>query len=208
MNKDGTFALRIYPVLFMMLLTMVFITSVSGIYLFTRDRVLMNETLSLKKAVLYAAGIDFPEGDPAGVQEVYSGRVREVGSVDGRPAYFEILENGSPAGYAAFVSGAGLWGEIVAIFGFESGLDTLTGVEFLEQNETPGLGARITEEWFKEQFRGKRGPFRLVEEGTADAPDELDAITGATRTSSAVLGIANGAFEEVRKAIDSNGQER
>jgi Na+-transporting NADH:ubiquinone oxidoreductase subunit C len=208
MKKDGTFALRIYPVLFMVLLTVVFISAVSSLFLSTKERVELNETLNLKRAVLYATGIDFPAGDPAGVQEVYSERVREVGESDGKPAYFEIIQGNTVTGYASFVSGAGLWGKIVAIFGFENSLDQFTGVEFLEQNETPGLGARITEEWFKEQFRGKKGPFSLVEEGTADAPGELDAITGATRTSDAVLGIANRAFTEVREAVESKGQEQ
>ncbi len=208
MNKEGTFALRIYPVLFMVLLTVVFISAVSGLFLTTKERVEMNETLNLKRAVLYAAGIDYPADDPDGVQEVYTQRVREVGEFEGRPEYFEIVENDTLTGYAAFVSGAGLWGEIVAVFGFERSLDEFTGVEFLEQNETPGLGARITEEWFKEQFRGKQGPFSLVDEGTADAPDELDAITGATRTSDAVLRIANRAFTEVRETVESKGQEQ
>ncbi len=208
MNKDGTFALRFYPVIFMVLLTVVFISAVSGLFLSTKERVELNETLNLKRAVLYAAGIEYPAGDPAGVQEVYSQRVREVGQTEGRPEYYEILKDNSVTGYAAFVSGAGLWGQIVAIFGFEQSLDEFTGVEFIEQNETPGLGARITEEWFKEQFRGKQGPFSLVEEGTADAPGELDAITGATRTSNAVLGIANKASSVARNVIESKGQEQ
>jgi uncharacterized protein with FMN-binding domain len=41
----------------------------------------------------------------------------------------------------------------------------------------------------------------MVEEGTASAPDELDAITGASRTSEAVLKIANNAFAEARAKV-------
>ncbi|ADK79740.1 FMN-binding protein [Sediminispirochaeta smaragdinae] len=207
MKKEGTFALRIYPVLFMALLTVLFITVVSGIYLSTKDLVEMNETLSRKKAVLYAAGIDFPDGNSEKIQEIYTNRVREIGTIDGRPAYFEILTDGSVSGYAAYVSGAGLWGQIVAIFGFGKDLKQFTGVEFIEQNETPGLGARITEPWFKEQFRGKSGPFTLVGEGTATGPGQLDAITGATRTSTAILRISNKAPEVAEEVIASNGGE-
>jgi Na+-transporting NADH:ubiquinone oxidoreductase subunit C len=202
MKKDGTFALRIYPVLFMILLTVVFITGVSGIYLATKDRVKMNETLSRKRAVLYASGIEFPEGDIMKIQEIYSARVEEEGLSDGEPSWFRILEDGSTGGYAVYVNGAGLWGEIVSLFSFEKDLKTIRGVEFVEQNETPGLGARITELWFKEQFRGKTPPFTLVDEGTADQSSELDAITGATRTSSAVLKIANKAPEIAKELIE------
>jgi Na+-transporting NADH:ubiquinone oxidoreductase subunit C len=195
MKKDSLFATRVYPIIFMVLVTAVFISGVSGIYLSTKERVLLNESIFQKMAVLYAAGIEYPEGQPQEIQAIYEERVREVGSVDGEPAYFEVdLPSGEP-GYVVYTTGAGLWGEIVAAFGFEQDLDTITGVEFVEQNETPGLGARITEEWFKQQFRGKRGPFVLVEEGTADEANELDAITGATRTSDAVLKIANNVFE-------------
>ncbi|MGC9313273.1 MAG: FMN-binding protein [Sediminispirochaetaceae bacterium] len=195
MKKDSLFAARIYPIIFMVLVTAVFISGVSGIYLSTKERVLLNESIFQKMAVLYAAGIEYPEGRPQEIQAVYEESVREVGSVNGEPAYFEVeLPSGAP-GYVVYTRGAGLWGEIVAAFGFEQDLNTITGVEFVEQNETPGLGARITEEWFKQQFRGKKGPFVLVEEGTADETNELDAITGATRTSDAVLKIANNAFE-------------
>lgn len=193
MKKEGTFALRIYPVLFMMVLTIIFISAVSGIHLATRERVKLNETLSRKKAVLYASGIDYPEGDIMAIQEIYADRVREEGLLDGEPSWFRLLKDGNTAGYAVYVNGAGLWGKIVSVFSFEKDLRTIRGVEFVEQNETPGLGARITESWFKEQFRGKKAPFTLVEEGTADEADELDAITGATRTSAAVLKIANSA---------------
>jgi Na+-transporting NADH:ubiquinone oxidoreductase subunit C len=201
MKKDSFFATRIYPILFMVILTVIFISGVSGIYLSTKERVLLNESIFQKRAVLYAAGIGFPEEDLKRIQELYEQRVTEKGTMDGQPAYFEVELTNGERGYVIFTSGPGLWGEIVAAFGFGRGLQTLTGVEFVEQNETPGLGARITEEWFKEQFRGKSGPFKMVEEGTASAPDELDAITGASRTSEAVLKIANNAFAEARAKV-------
>jgi Na+-transporting NADH:ubiquinone oxidoreductase subunit C len=207
MKKEGIFALRVYPVLFMVLLTMVFITLVSGIHIVTKERVQLNEALNLRRAVLFAADIPFPEDDIDRILAIYDERVREVGEIEGRPAYFEILEDGEITGYAAYIIGAGLWGRIVAVFGFSEDLEEISGVEFLEQNETPGLGARITETWYKEQFRGKQGPFTLVPEGTADAPDELDAITGATRTSEAVLQIANRAGETARDVVESNRSE-
>ncbi|MFA7672217.1 MAG: FMN-binding protein, partial [Sphaerochaetaceae bacterium] len=87
--------------------------------------------------------------------------------------------------------GPGLWGTISIMVGFEDDLKTLSGVSIVSQNETPGLGARIEEKWFTAQFSGKQGPFRLVEEGTASSPDEIDAITGATRTSESFRNIMN-----------------
>lgn len=201
MKKESFFKTRIYPILFMVVVTVVFISVVSGIYLSTKDLVLLNESIFEKKAVLYAAGIDYPEDDTQKIEAMYEERVREAGEEDGRPSYFVVDLPSGETGYVVYTSGAGLWGEIVALFGLKTDMQTLTGVEFVQQNETPGLGARITEDWFKQQFRGKEGPFTLVEEGTADEPDELDAITGATRTSNAVLKIANNVFEVAEAKI-------
>ncbi len=206
MKKDSMFATRVYPVLFMVALTVVFISVVSGIYLTTKDRVLLNETIFQKKAVLYAAGIEFPEDNSQEIQRIYEERVSEVDGEGEQPNYFRVELPSGQTGYAVYVRGAGLWGEIVSIFGFKQDLETFTGVEFVEQNETPGLGARITEQWYKEQFRGKRGPFELVEEGTSDAADELDAITGASRTSEAVLKIANKAAEVAQAKVEEGGE--
>jgi len=113
-------------------------------------------------------------------------------------------------------SGAGLWGRIDAAVGVINSDDgpTLAGVAFLDQNETPGLGARITEDWFTAQVRGKRGTIRLVPEKTrSEAPDEIDAITGATVTSTAVRDIFNRVLSQdavTRSAIERStpdGQE-
>jgi len=49
--------------------------------------------------------------------------------------------------------------------------------------ETPGLGLKATEEWFRNQFRGKTAAeLRLTKEGGT-----IEAITGATITSRAVI---------------------
>lgn len=53
----------------------------------------------------------------------------------------------------------------------------VTAVEVLSQNDTPGLGSRVTESGFLEQFKGKP-PAGL---------DGVQAITGATISSSAVI---------------------
>ena len=201
MKKEGFFPQRVYPIIFMALLTVVFIAGVSGIYLTTQERVEMNETIVEKKAVLYAAGIDYPSDNPTEINNIYNSRVTEVGG-NGRPDYYEIeLPNGD-TGYGVYVEGPGLWGQIVTIFGLRADLQTITGMEVVEQSETPGLGARINESWFKEQFRGKTPPFEFVPEGTASGEDELDAITGASKTTAAMERIANKATEVAQDVIE------
>jgi Na+-transporting NADH:ubiquinone oxidoreductase subunit C len=202
MKKDGFFAERIFPVLFMLVITVVCIAVVSSIHLSTKELVELNETLFLKEAVLFAANV--PAGEtPAEIITAYEERISEVLDDEGSIKYFQILgESGNEAsGYVVFQDGAGLWGRIEAVVGYESDLETLTGVDFIRQNETPGLGARIMEVWFREQFRGKTGPFTMVPEGTVNATDQFDAITGATRTSMAVLKMMNTSVANVTSIV-------
>ena len=198
-NRPSFFKERIYPVLFMILVTVVFIAVVSGIYLSTEDLVLLNETLFQKKAVLFAAGIPVPESGIR-VEEVYQARVREVQTSLGT-AYEVVSDSGARQGWVLTQTGPGLWGTIEAVVGYDIAGRNLTGVEFTKQNETPGLGARISETWFREQFRGKQPPFTMVPEGSPSGPGEFDAITGATRTSEGVLSIMNGSLDSARTIL-------
>ena len=194
MKKTSFFSERIKPVVVMAIITIICIALVSGIHLSTQELVIANEGLVLKKAVLFAAGIDIP-GSNAEINSLYDERVEEDGEL-----FLVYDENGTGAGNietVAFVTaGPGLWGEIEAITAFKSDLETFAGIDFIKQNETPGLGARITEDWFKEQLRGKTPPLVMLPEGTETASSsEIDAITGATRTSDYVLQLFNAAGE-------------
>ena len=62
---------------------------------------------------------------------------------------------------------------------------TVNGIEILSQAETPGLGARITEPKFKDQFRGKNlqnADWKVKKDG-----GDFDQITGATISPRAVV---------------------
>ena len=187
---------RIFPIIFMFLVTAVFIALVSGIYLATRDNVIRNERLYLKRAVLYAAGLTIPES-PEEIDAMYVEGIDEVFDDQDNVSYYVVrASGGSTAGYVFPAAGPGLWGEIEAVVGLDADLKRLTGVDFIKQNETPGLGARISEDWFRQQFRGKTGPFTRVPEGTGSLDErEFDAITGATITSTAVQNILNDTIE-------------
>ncbi len=200
----NVFRERLFPIIFMFLVTAVFIAMVSSIYLATRETVVRNEELYLKRAVLFAAKINIPDS-PAEVESTFQNRIEPVtGENTETVNYYRVLESGgAPTGYVIPVEGPGLWGTISAVVGFEEGLNEFTGVDFTANNETPGLGGRITERWFREQFRGKTGPFTLVPEGTEGESDtEFDAITGATITSTSVRNILNETLETAPDIIE------
>lgn len=90
------------------------------------------------------------------------------------------------------ISGTGYGGPIEAMLAVGEDMNTVAGLAVMAHNETPGLGARIDEPAWRRQFVGKRiedetGTARLsVARGAATTEFEVDAITGATRTSTAM----------------------
>lgn len=179
---------------FTILVTVVFVAPISLVYLLTKQTVALNEEVFLKKSVLAAAGIPLPAANEQ-IVALFDARVEQVGGAEGGGAVYRIRAEGGggTAGWVLLRTGPGLWGEITAAVGLDAGLSSLTGVDFLRQSETPGLGARISEKWFTDQFRGKKGPLTSVGEGEPAAENQFEAITGATITSGAVLGILNDA---------------
>lgn len=83
-----------------------------------------------------------------------------------------------------------------------------TGLEFLSIVETPGLGMRADETEFKSQFVNRKADsFTVVKSGAA-APNEIDALSGATMTTNGVVdGINAGIcfFNELEKRIAKAG---
>lgn len=203
-KKANKLRRSLFTIFFMFAVTFVFISVLSLIHVLTRDTIRLNESLVVKRAVLYVAGLEVPQSGTE-ADTLYQDRVREVKDGQGNVLYYEILDGSreSIQSYVLPVLGAGLWGEIGSVVGVEKDLKTLTGIEFIKQNETPGLGGRIAESWFKEQFRGKRWPLEVVPEGEPAGDQEFQAITGATNTTNGVKGILNDRLAKAERAIET-----
>ena len=114
---------------------------------------------------------------------------------DGRK-YKVVCADGNN-GIAVRLDGKGLWGPIWGYAVLTEDGTTVKGVAFDHKSETPGLGAKITEESFMKSFEGKRlydnnGNFVSVRVLKAGKDPEIaeenrvDAISGATITSRGV----------------------
>jgi len=130
---------------------------------------------------------------------------------------YEILPNPSddqeqdktPIGYVIPVNGYGLWDAIYGYLAIKPDGDTVIGISWYDQKETPGLGAVITEAQWQRQFQGKEifhespdgetdyktAPLGLtvikgkVSEVIGDKPrakSSIDGIPGATLTGNGV----------------------
>ncbi|NLG11664.1 MAG: RnfABCDGE type electron transport complex subunit G [Elusimicrobia bacterium] len=110
----------------------------------------------------------FPEGEEFSEEKeyvaVYDGDDRPLGRI------YHIVE-------------AGYGGPIVIKAGFD--IDSkIKDVRILEETETPGLGVKIKEKTFLDQFTGKSGNMLYLKKYNSEGT--IDAITGATISSKAV----------------------
>lgn len=90
-------------------------------------------------------------------------------------------------------SKAGYGGEVTISIGIASD-GTITGIGFLTINETPGLGMKAKDDEFKNQFIGKNAPQLSLVKGGGAGDAEINAISGATVTSTAVTNAVNAAL--------------
>lgn len=74
---------------------------------------------------------------------------------------------------------------------------TVNGYEVLSISETAGLGMKATESEFKDQFKGKKAEQLEVVKTGAKEEQQVDAISGATITSTAVTKEINACLSYV-----------
>ena len=109
-----------------------------------------------------------------------------VAAGEGFPVYEAELDGSKK--YIIPMNGKGLWGPIWGYIAIDSDGKTVYGVDFGHDSETPGLGAEITHEPFRNQFVGKElfkdGSFKsiaVVKKGrTLSDRDYVDEIGRAS----------------------------
>lgn len=121
----------------------------------------------------------FPESDGAGVIE--DGDVLAYDLVE---EVYEVRQGDNVIGYTIKTVPNGYDGPIELLTGISTDGE-ITGIEVLSQTETPGLGDRITEDDFKDQFAGQ----------SSDEELQVDALSGATVSRNAVINGVNAATD-------------
>lgn len=198
------------PIIFMVVLTVVYTTVLAGINAVTEERIALNEKLSEQLSFLYVLDMTPETIEAPEVNRLYQERVEES-QVNGDIVYEAYEEDGSLYAYIVPMVGGALWGELRGIVAIAPDFETVLGIDFLSHSETPGLGGRIDEPAFKEQFRGieidpESGGDYLVYRPSPGG--QVDSISGATQTSIAVRNIFNDTMEEfmseTREALNND----
>ena len=118
--------------------------------------------------------------------------------------YDAAFEDGTLAGHVAKASGQGYADKIELLVGLDADGRSITGLFILDQKETPGLGNRILEKPWRDQFLDKSSATRLVVvKGNSGRENEIDAISGATISSRSVTGIVNTTIANIKAQLVS-----
>jgi Na+-transporting NADH:ubiquinone oxidoreductase subunit C len=202
----------LYSIFFVTLVAGFFALTVSSLEWATKDRVEAANAFKVQKNVLYALGF-LPPLNKIEVSKLFESRIKKEAlpkaSPNGSPQvlpYWRFTDkNGATLAFALSFKSPGFWGPIEGILGVDKNGEVLTGIAFTKEVETPGLGARINEEWFKDQFKKKK--IRPIKKGKEvlsfvnkkpTKANEVEAITGATETSKRLGSYLNQLLIELR----------
>ena len=215
MNKNS----NIYQILYAAVMVLLVGTVLAFIYMALKPKQNENIANDTRKQILSALHIASP--DDSQVKEVYEKYIIQDLLVDkegnildsAKNVAFNVdmkknvklaerdlpimkckIDDGSIK-YVLPVYGAGLWGPIWGYVAVNDDGNTIYGANFSHEGETPGLGARIAEQPFQDNFKEKHlfidGEFKSVAvlkrgQKAPNGAEQIDALTGATITSRGV----------------------
>ncbi len=105
----------------------------------------------------------------------------EVNDTDGVVAVNEIKVSDALVGYVIVTTGEGIHGPIKVATAISIEREAISGIQVLEDDETPGLGDLIYEPEFTDKFKDK----------SIDGKVEVEAISGSTVSSEGVMEAVN-----------------
>lgn len=107
--------------------------------------------------------------------------------------YYEGYNNKNElVGYIFTTQSKGYGGAVEIMTGITAD-GKVAGIETLTLNETAGLGMKAKESSFRDRYKGKHGKINVVKSNPGD--EDIQALTGATITSTAVTNAVNTALE-------------
>ncbi len=122
-----------------------------------------------------------------------------VQRVPNQALVYEVLEDDKPSMVVVPIEGYGLWSTLYGFLAIGNDGNTVRGITYYQHLETPGLGGEVDNPNWKAAWPGRRiydesgAPAVRVIKGTAppaaQAPYEVDGLTGATITSNGVTAM-------------------
>lgn len=155
---------------------------------FTKPMIEEYEEFAFRRTILRSFDIDYEDDT---VFDIFEKEIT-VEELDDANLYF------TADGTVGFeFEGGGLWGPIRGFMTLEPDYVTIKGIQITYNEETPGLGGVVAEQWYLNKYKGKQFSPEIMIKKNADesSATEVDAITGATGTSDAFQLIINESYQ-------------
>lgn len=126
---------------------------------------------------------------------------------NGEITYYAAINGGKTAAYIFTESSKGYGGDVSVMTAIKPD-GTVAGVAILDvSGETPGLGQNAAKESFFSQYIGLKKGVSVLKNGAKAENNEVDAVTGATITSTAVTRAVNAALDDFEKVKEATADE-
>ncbi len=182
--------------------------AIIGIYESTLPTITANKARELREAVFKVLpgvsqmqALVYRQGQLVGVDEAGPDESAVYGGYD---------TDGRFVGYAIPGAGPDFQDTIGLLYGFDPVQKQVLGMEVLESRETPGLGDKIYKDMdFVDDFKALsiEPTIVAVKKGTKSRPNEVNAITGATISSKAIVRIINETHADWSARLAAPGNE-
>jgi len=168
-------------------------------YMYTKEPIEAQRAFQLTQSRQQAfPGAEFeeiPMEDWQDLAPIEGAQIKEV---------FTATRQGEFSGYVVSVISKGYGGDMEIIVGI--GADKhIMGLVLASHNETAGLGANATKDYFTDQFEGKFMPVLSKDDPNSD--QAIDALTGATITSRAVTEGVDSVVELIENLMEVSANE-
>ncbi len=148
----------------------------------------------------------FPEGGAE-----YEAGLKEAGIT--YPMF--VCEKDGETFYITYFSGKGLWDDIWGYISLREDGRTINGTVFDHKGETPGLGSKMTEAVFNNDFVGKvitneeneYRPIKVIKPGNERKEYEVAGLSGATFTAVGVEEMMKRSLSVYNKYFENNRVE-
>lgn len=126
---------------------------------------------------------------------------------NGEITYYAAINGGKTAAYIFTESSKGYGGDVSVMTAIKPD-GTVADVAILDvSGETPGLGQNAAKESFFSQYIGLKNGVSVLKNGAKAENNEVDAVTGATITSTAVTRAVNKALDDFEKVKEATADE-
>lgn len=137
------------------------------------------------------------------VTEMLSGMFPDMSRYEFIDEIYVVYNDTNIIGYAYIAQGKGYGGYIDILVGLEDE-NTIKGINIIKHSESPGLGARIIEDEYRDQYID----LDIVDSEMNFDGGEIDSITGATISSKAVAdAVRTTALEKVQELFGNGGDQ-